>query len=64
MEFKTDGLSCVICDVFKMQQNNGLLLHDKEKWSETQVLMCRIQNCLEISALVPICHLIQDIYHK
>lgn len=61
MEVKSAELSYVICDVFKMQQSNGLLLCDKEKWREAQELKGIIWSCCKISIIVPISHLMQYI---
>lgn len=55
MEVKADELSCAKCDIFKMQQSNGLLLHDKEKWKETEELEGTIWDSWEIPTLVPVC---------
>lgn len=61
MEVKSAELSYVICDVLRMQQSNGLLLHDKEKWREAQELKGIIWSCSKISTIVPISHLMQYI---
>lgn len=42
MEVEADEISRVKRDVFKMQQSNGLLLRDREKWEESQGLRGRI----------------------
>lgn len=64
MKVKAGDLSCVICDVFKMKQSNGLLLHDKEKWRETQGLKARIWNCWKHLLLYLSTDIYVYIYHK